>query len=138
MRRFQYFLFVLFLMMLIVTTAGCKMVKVENVRVEDLDYTIVTDRDLPEELKSMIQKMKGEEFDFTYEFEGYLYIVKGYGKQDTGGYSITVNDLYLGKNAIYVEMDLYGPETIDEKAEGASYPYIVLKLEGRSEPVIFQ
>jgi hypothetical protein len=113
------------------------MVKVENVRVEDLDYTVVSDRDLPEELMTIIQEKKGEGFEFTYEYEGYLYIAKGYGKQDTGGYSITVNDLYLGKNAIYVEMDLYGPETIDEMAEGVSYPYIVCKLEGRTEPVIF-
>lgn len=138
MRRLNYLLFVISLMMIIITTAGCKVVKVENVRVEDLDYTVVTDRDIPEILKSLIQEQKTEPFELTYEFEGYLYVVKGYGKQDTGGYSIRVNDLYLGKNAIYAEMDLVGPETIEERAEGASYPYIVLKLEGRTEPVFFE
>lgn len=44
----------------------------------------------------------------------------------------------MGKNAIYVELNLTGPVTIEEKAEGASYPYLVLKLEGRTEPVCFK
>ena len=138
MRRLNYLLFILSLMMIIITTAGCKMVKVENVRVEELDYTVVTDRDIPEILKNLIQEQKTEPFELTYEFEGYLYVAKGYGKQESGGYSIRVNDLYLGKNAIYVEMDLVGPETMEEMAAGASYPYIVLKLEGRTEPVLFE
>ena len=55
MRRLNYFLFIISLMMVIITTAGCKMVKVENVRVENLDYTVVTDRDIPEILKSLIK-----------------------------------------------------------------------------------
>lgn len=125
-------------LILAIVLSGCKMIKVENVRVEDLDYTVVRQSDIPEALMTMIQEKKAEPFEVTYEHEGYLYVVRGYGKQTTGGYSITVSDLYLGKNAIYIEMDLVGPETEEQKAEGASYPYIVLKLEGRTEPVFFQ
>lgn len=127
-----------FLVTLMLLLSGCKMIKVENVRVEELDYTVVRETDIPETLMALIQEKKAEAFDATYEHEGYLYIVRGYGKQKSGGYSITVSDLYLGKNAIYVEMDLVGPETLEEKTEGVSYPYIVLKLEGRTEPVFFQ
>lgn len=134
MRKISCFFLVILMLML----SGCKMIKVENVRVEDLDYTVVRERDIPEILMTLIQEKKAEPFEATYEHEGYLYIVRGYGKQETGGYSITISDLYLGKNAIYVEMDLVGPETTEEKTEGASYPYIVLKLEGRTESVYFQ
>ncbi len=134
MRKINCFFLVILMLML----SGCKMIKVENVRVEDLDYTVVRERDIPETLMTLIQEKKAKPFEATYEHEGYLYIVRGYGKQETGGYSITVSDLYLGKNAIYVEMDLVGPETAEQKTEGASYPYIVLKLEGRTESVYFQ
>ena len=134
MRKISCFVLIFLMIMM----SGCKMVTVENVRVEDLDYTVVRDRDIPETLMTMIQEKKAEPFELTYEYEGYLYVVKGYGKQETGGYSISVSDLYLGKNAIYIEMNLVGPETTEQKAEGASYPYIVLKLENRTEPVYFQ
>lgn len=134
MRKISYF----FLVILMTVMSGCKMIKVENVRVEDLDYTVVREMDIPEQLMSMIQEQKAEPFEVTYEHEGYLYVARGYGKQETGGYSITVSDLYLGKNAIYIEMDLVGPETTEQKTAGVSYPYIVLKLEGRTEPVFFQ
>lgn len=132
----KIYCFILAILMLVLS--GCKMIKVENVRVEDLDYTVVRERDIPETLMALIQEKKAEPFEATYEYEGYLYVVRGYGKQESGGYSITVSDLYLGKNAIYIEMDLTGPETVEEKTEGVSYPYIVLKLEGRTEPVFFQ
>lgn len=137
MKKIRYFIFIICALM-IWLAAGCQVVKVEDVRIEDLDYTVVRERDIPEELMSLIQDQKKEPFDLTYEQEGYLYIVRGYGKKDTGGYSISVSDLYLGKNAIYVQLDLTGPVTLEECAEGVSYPYIVLKLEGRTEPVYFK
>ena len=129
---------ILLLAFLSTALTGCKMIKVENVRVEDLDYTVVRESDIPETLMTEIQAKKAEPFEMTYEQEGYLYVVRGYGKQESGGYSISVSDLYLGKNAIYIQTDLVGPETAEQKTKGVSYPYIVLKLEGRSEPVFFQ
>ena len=37
---------------------------------------------------------KEASFKMTYADSGYLYLCVGYGKQDSGGYSITVDDLY--------------------------------------------
>ena len=34
--------------------------------------------------------LKAGEFKLTYTANGYLYIARGYGMQDTGGYSIQV------------------------------------------------
>lgn len=116
---------------------GCSIGKVENIRVRELDYTVVSDRDIPERLKENIDERKEEPFQLAFESEGYLYIARGYGEKETGGYSITVKDLYLGKNGVYVQTELYGPETEEEMKKGVSYPYIVVKLEGRSEPVQF-
>lgn len=116
---------------------GCSIGKVENIRVRELDYTVVSDRDIPEKLKENIEERKEEPFQLAFESEGYLYIARGYGAKTTGGYSISVEDLYLGKNGIYVQTVLYGPETEEEMKKGVSHPYIVIKLEGRSEPVMF-
>ena len=58
----------------------------------------------------------------------------------SGGYSITVNDLYLTENAVYVDTTLLGPDPAESagiKKNTPSYPYIVLKTEFVDKPVIF-
>lgn len=117
---------------------ACSASKLENIRVKELDYTVVKEEDIPEELKIEIDSRKDQPFELSYESEGYLYAVRGYGQKKTGGYSIRVSDLYLGKNAVYIQLDLEGPRTVEQEMEGTSCPVIVLKLEGRTEPVIFQ
>lgn len=116
---------------------GCSVGKIENIRVRDLDYTVVSEKDIPEKLMETIEERKEEAFHLAFESDGYLYVARGYGAKDTGGYSITVSDLYLGKNGIYVQTELFGPETEADMKKGVSYPYIVLKLEGRTEQVMF-
>ena len=118
--------------------AGCSISKVENIRVKDLDYTVVNEEDIPQELAEKMEERKEQPYQFSLESEGYLYVARGYGAQETGGYSVVVSDLYLGEGAIYIQTDLKGPRTAAEELPGTSYPHIVLKLEGRSEPVIFQ
>ena len=60
-----------------------------------------------------------------------------YGKQESGGYSVTVNDLYETENAIYVNTNLLGPKAGSTPATSPSYPYIVLKVEFREKTVVF-
>ena len=61
------------------------------------------------------------------------------GAQDsqlTGGYSIQFPDVYLTKENIVVTSVLLGPE--GEEPANISYPYAVIKIEYRPEPVLFQ
>ena len=85
----------------------------------------------------MIEQKKEKSFKFTYEDGQYLYICVGYGKQETGGYSITVNELYLTENAIYVDTNLLGPAADTEKIAAETYPYVVLKTEYLDRNVVF-
>ena len=62
----------------------------------------------------------------------------GYGEQATGGYSISVNELYLSENAIYFDTNLIGPEPSEPAAEAASYPYLAVKTAYLDKPVVFQ
>ena len=72
-----------------------------------------------------------------------MYICVGYGKQETGGYSITINELYLTANAIYMDTNLIGPEPESrelyhaQEKDGASYPYVVVKMEYLDKSVVF-
>ena len=77
-------------------------------------------------------------FKTTYELDGDLYIVRGYGEQETGGYSICIRDLYLTSNAILFDTELVGPRKGEQVSSGPSYPYIVIKTEKRDESTIFE
>ena len=71
----------------------------------------------------------------TYKDSEFLYIVRGYGEQETGGYSICIRNLYLTSNAIIFDTELIGPrkgETISKS------PNIVVKVELRDENVVFE
>lgn len=105
---------------------------------KDLEFTVTKESELPEALRQQIEEKKEGTFQFTYSDNEYLYVAKGYGIQETGGYSISVEDCYLSKTAICVKTRLQGPAVGEEVAKAPSYPYIVLKLELREEEVLFQ
>ncbi len=114
------------------------MSKEDGEKVQDLDFTVVEEKEVPPELLSMIEEKKTAAMKHTWTNEEYLYIIIGYGEQKTSGYSIAVEEFYLGKNAIYVDTSLIGPSKEETVNETLTYPYIVLKTEKREEPVVFR
>lgn len=107
-------------------------------KIRDLDFTVVEDADLPGELKELIEEKKAEPFKISYSNKDNLYIAVGYGKQNSGGYSITVDELYLTNNAIYIDTNLIGPSSDDVVSQGVTYPYVVVKLEYIDKRVVFE
>ena len=88
---------------------GCSLGTGENTKLRDMEFTVLSEEVLPDELKGLITERKKDAFSFTYTDESYLYLCVGYGEQPTGGYSIAVNELYLTENAICVDTCLLGP-----------------------------
>ena len=117
---------------------GCSVQKNEQDKVRDLEFAVVGEAELPEELKKLVEEKKGADFRLTYSNDQGLYIAVGYGEQSTGGYSIAVRELYLTENSIVVDTELLGPEKGDEVGVEKSYPYIVVRTEYLENPVIFQ
>ncbi|MCD7868853.1 MAG: protease complex subunit PrcB family protein [Clostridiales bacterium] len=117
--------------------AGCRLIRIEEEEPASLDYTIVGEQELPEELADLIEEKKEKEFQLTYESGEDLYLVKGYGVQLCGGYSIQVETLVVTSNAILFRTRLLGPEDQTQAGE-PSYPFIVVRISGREEPVEFQ
>lgn len=117
---------------------GCSINSSERVKLRDLDFTVLSEEKLPEELKTVLEERRAEPFKLTYSDKDYLYICIGYGEQETGGYSIAVNELYLTDNAVYVNTSLLGPDAAERENKSPSYPYIVLKTEYLDETVVFE
>ena len=101
---------ILLFLVLCCLLGGCS---IEKVRAGDgvkPEYTVMKEEDYPEKVKELISENREEEFQMTYQDQGYLYLLKGYGKQETGGYSIQIEDLSLWENAIHLKTVLMGPE----------------------------
>lgn len=117
--------------------------KGRNEKIKDIEFTVLGEDNIPGELKEIMEQKKEKEFKMTYQDGDFLYICVGYGRQETGGYSITVNDLYLTGNSIYIDTNLIGPEPENrelygaQERDGASYPYVVLKIEYMDKSVVF-
>lgn len=132
----RWMLFAGILLMMTCLLSGCQMLNSEKVKLRDLDFTIQSEETTPKEVMEMISERQKEPFKFTFTDGENLYICIGYGKQDRGGYSITVDALYLTEDAIYVETTLLGPEDGAGNKESVSYPYIVIKTEALDQTVI--
>ena len=106
-------------------------------KTNDLDYTVVTGGEVPDELRKMINERKDSAFQLSFSCAGELYIAKGYGKQLSPGFSITVNELYLSDNYIVFDTELYGPKQ-KTNSKTQSYPYIVIKTEYINKSIVFK
>lgn len=127
-----------FPMLLALVLMGCTMLSEERVKLRDLDFTVLAEEKIPEELMSILNEKKAEAFKLTYSDRDYMYICIGYGEQATGGYSIAVNELYETDSAVYVNTELLGPAPEEKNNPTPSYPYIVLKTEYLDQTVIFE
>lgn len=116
--------------------AGCGFGEKEEERTK-LEFTVVDEERLPKELLEMVEEKKAAPFKLTYGDSGYLYLCVGYGEQPTGGYSISVNELYATENAVCLDTNLTGPEDVSEQGENPSYPYIVIKTPFVDKTVVF-
>lgn len=125
----------------LITTAvmlwGCGSIHTTEAKLSDLDYTVVSNDNIEEDIQKLIDEKKENPFQMTYSDGNYKYIVIGYGRQETGGYSIQVREVYDTENTICVLTDLLGPEKGEEQVMEPSYPYIVIKIENLDKTVVF-
>ncbi len=102
-------------------------------KVEDLEYVILDEDRIPEELMPLIEERYEEAFQMTYTDNDYLYVCIGYGKQENSGYTIIVNDFFLGENGVLVDTSLIGPAAGEERINEPQFAYIVLRTEALEE-----
>ncbi|MBQ9135549.1 MAG: protease complex subunit PrcB family protein [Lachnospiraceae bacterium] len=132
-----YLFLVAILSFLLCVLSGCGAGSDKPTKLRDLEFTIISEDLLPEELKTLIEERKTGEFKITYTDTDALYICVGYGEQSTGGYSIAVDDLYLAEDSVYIGTSLLGPSAGDTTGSAPSYPFLVVKTELLDKTVIF-
>lgn len=135
MKRFGIFVLSVCLLCL---AEGCSVKKTNTEKIRDVEFTVLEEDKLPEELQKMINEKKTEHFKITYADKGVLYIAEGYGTQQTSGYSIHVEECYETKNAIYIHTNLIGPQREEKIIEMETYPYVAVKMEFIDKNVVFQ
>lgn len=120
------------LLIFLLMAGGCSLVKIEEGERTPLAYTVVETAELPSSAQEMIQEKKDRDFQMTYQKGDTVYLIRGYGKKMSGGYSIQVAELSVSSTAVFFKTRLIGPEK--ENQSGApSYPYIAVKTEYREE-----
>lgn len=118
---------------------GCdfKIIPQEQER-REVEFVIVSSECIPDAVATLIEDRKEEEIKLTYVDGQDRYLIIGYGKQNCGGYSIYIKDLYATENAVYVDTCLLGPSKEKKGKEVPSYPVIVLQIWEMGLPVVFQ
>lgn len=122
----------------VIFLCGCQIIRIEEEPRQPLEYELVKQDDIPRELYALIGEKKKKEFQLTYQSGEELYLIKGYGRQMSGGYSIQVEELGLTSNAVFFRTKLIGPTDLGEAGGEPSYPYIVIKTAYRKETVQFE
>lgn len=112
--------------------------KVEEEKVQDLEYTIVNQEDQPEEVQLLIADNKTSKMKMSYTDQGLEYIIIGYGAQETSGYSVEVLEVYESENAVYVITNLLGPLSGEDIVELPTYPYIVICIQENQKPIVYE
>lgn len=118
--------------------SGCMVTKVEEEKVQDIAYTIVSEEEQPQEVQFLIEENKQGKMKMSYTDQGLEYIIIGYGAQETSGYSIEVLEVYESANAIYVTTNLLGPMSGEDVVELPTYPYVVICIEENEKPIVYE
>lgn len=117
--------------------AGCRAEARDETKLRDLEFAVIGREEIPEEMLRTIEEKKEEPFQITYGDQEALYIGQGYGRQPTGGYSITVDSCYEAPEAVVFGTSLIGPGSGEETGV-PTYPYVVVKLAWKEKQVLFQ
>ena len=124
------------ILMAVLSASGCRFIRIEEGERTPLEYTIMKQEEIPPEAVELMEQKKEKSFQMTYQVGDVRYLMKGYGQQLTGGYSIQVEEVSESENAVFCKTRLVGPE---EKNIGSepSYPCIVLRIADTQKPVQF-
>ena len=122
---------------LAMSVSGCSKAESEE-KLTPADFTVVCYEDIPKDFLREIEEKKETDFKLTCISDGWLYIARGYGKQNTGGYSIAVKEVSVSYNAVYFDSELIGPKQGEAANKLATYPYVVVKIEDAGRSVVFR
>ena len=121
---------------------GCSFGTLKEQKTGEIEYEIVKKEEILEKLKEEIAEAEKSEMWISYADTGkeetYLYVVRGYGTQQTTGYSIEVNACYETVDTVVIRTTLQGPEKKEKIHKKKTYPYIVIKMPYTEKQIIYE
>ncbi len=116
--------------------AGCR--KQEESERTEVEYTVTAADEIPRELATVIEENKENEMRLTWTDGDEMYLIRGYGKQATGGYSIAVAECTEDEETLWFDTRLLGPQDESTASGEASYPYLVVKIAATEKEVVIE
>ena len=133
-----------------------KITKIDFENKGALEYTLLEEEDIPQEINEEIQRYKRKGCKNSYICNEKLYILVCYGEQTVPGYVVEITDIYESSNRIFVKTTLKGAVIMEgETKEGALkkiigndkakqkhdenelYPYIVIRVDRSDKGIVF-
>lgn len=122
--------------LLFLCLTGCSLADGEQKRVA-VEFQVVAYDEAPQKLQEIVENHKKEEIKMTWEGKDGLYLIRGYGEQPTGGYSISADAVELAEDGLHVTTTLISPQK-EPAVKEASYPCIILFVKNTGQEVTFE
>lgn len=107
---------------------GCSFQKTEPAEAYTEQPVIMQQEDLPEGLSDRIEEEKEDPFLLAWGDGSWLYIAVGYGRQDTEGYRVELEEISQTRHSLIVRTTLTGPGEQDKAAERESFPWLAFRI----------
>ena len=128
---------VLLLLMMVISCGEKQKPKRTYESMQDAVYEIVSGSDVPHKVNEKIFKERDKGFGFSYRDNEGMYIAFGFGRQNTGGFSIQLAAVKENEDEILIEAKLIAPAPEEVVSTSPSYPYMILKLDNTEKNVEF-
>ena len=121
---------------LVFSVTGCH--KATESERTDVEFSVMTDEELPEELLAVIEKNMEKEMRLTWMDGEEMYLIRGYGKQVSGGYSVAVAECAQDEETLWFDTRLIGPPDEESRSGMVSCPYLVVKIAATEKEVVIE
>ena len=122
----------------ILILTACAAGKTDNEKIRNVEFTVVDREEIPGEFLARIEEGKEGELKLSYGDKGYLYAARGYGVQETSGYSVTVDQCFETEQKIRIGTSLLGQWKEEKILKKKTYPYVVIKMEYTDKQIEFE
>lgn len=122
----------------LISLSGCHVQKLHQEKEKVPEYVILEEHEIPDAFQKALEAARKKPFQMTYEDQGIVYAAKGYGEQEISGCSITVDEVYESKDAVWIRTNLLGPKKGELIENKKTYPYLVIKMEQTDKHIVFR
>ena len=123
---------------LVLLLSGCSVRRIDGEKKQDLDYKTLDRLGIPEKLWKEVEEKKEEPFLLAYGDGEQLYIAMGYGEQESGGYSIQIEEVCETEDAVCIRTCLTGPDEGEEVLREADYPWAALEADYTEKRILWE